>query len=107
MPSEKTARRAVKRYSRNQMADSAAKTSVRAARRALAGGPAEEAQPTVRHAMSVLDRAVKRGAMHANTAARRKSRLAKSLNTLASTPPVTPTPPVKRRSRAKTTRKAS
>ena len=101
MPSEKTARRAVKRYSRNQMADSAAKTSVRAARRALAGGLSDETQHTVRHAMSVLDRAVKRGALHANTAARRKSRLAKSLNT------ATPPPPVKRRTRAKTTRKTT
>ena len=99
MPSEKTARRAVKRHSRNLIANSSAKTSVRAAQRALARGPSEEAQPTVRHAMSVLDRAVKRGALHANTAARRKSRQAKGLNTLAVAAPV------KRRSKAKTTPK--
>ena len=101
MPSEKTARRAVKRYSHNQMAENAAKTYVRTAHQALSGDSQEEAQHAVRQAMSILDRAAKRGAIHANTAARRKSRLAKNLNTL------TPAPPVKRRSRAKTTRKTT
>ena len=102
MPSEKTARRATKRYSYNQMAENSAKTYVRAAQQALSGGSQEEAQHAVHQAASILDRAVKRGAIHANTAARRKSRLTKSLNTLATTPP-----PVKRRSRAKTTRKTT
>ena len=101
MPSEKTARRAVKQYSHNQMAENAAKTYVRTAHQALSGGSQDEAQHAVRRATSILDQAVKRGAIHANTAARRKSRLARSLNTL------TPAPPVKRRARAKTTRKTT
>ncbi|MCZ6614574.1 MAG: 30S ribosomal protein S20 [Chloroflexi bacterium] len=101
MPSEKTARRATKRYSYNLITESSAKTYVRTAQQALSGGSQEEAQRTVRQAMSILDRAVKRGAIHANTAARRKSRLNKSLNTLAVAPPA------KRRSRAKTTRKTA
>ena len=101
MPSEKTARRATKRSTYNQMAENAAKTHVRAAQQALSGGSQEEAQPAVRQATSTLDRAIKRGAIHPNTAARRKSRLTRSLNTL------TAAPPVKRRSKAKTTRKTT
>ena len=101
MPSEKTARRATKRYSYNQMAENSAKTSVRAAQQALSGNSQEEAQHAVHQAASILDRAAKRGAIHANTAARRKSRLTKSLNTLAAAPPV------KQHSKAKTTRKTT
>ena len=101
MPSEKTARRATKRYSYNQMAENSAKTSLRAAQQALSGNSQEEAQHAVHQAASLLDRAVKRGAIHANTAARRKSRLTKTLNTLAAAPPV------KQRSKAKTTRKTT
>ena len=101
MPSEKTARRAVKRHSHNQMAKNAAKAYVRTAQQVLSGDSQDEAQHAVRRATAILDRAVKRGAIHANTAARRKSRLARGLNT------ITPAPPVKQRPRAKTTRKTT
>ena len=80
MPSEQSARQSVRRAARNQAARSAAKTYVRSARRSLAIGSPEEAQSAVRNAMSSLDLAVKRGALHTNNASRRKSRLAKQLN---------------------------
>ncbi len=85
MPSEQSARQSVRRAARNQAARSAAKTYVRSARRALATGSPEEAQSAVRNAISTLDLAVKRGALHANNASRRKSRLAKQLNSQGET----------------------
>ena len=51
---------------------------VRDAREAIAGGDTEAAE-AVRAAQSALDRAAKTGVIHANTAARRKSRLAAAL----------------------------
>ena len=84
MPSEKSARVALHKHTRNQIATNTAKTYVRAARRALAAGPLEEAETAVLEAISALDRAVKRGALHRNNASRRKSRLAKTLQALRS-----------------------
>jgi small subunit ribosomal protein S20 len=50
------------------------------ARRAIAGGDAEIAGTAVQQAISVLDKAVKKGVLHKNNASRRKSRLAALLN---------------------------
>ena len=80
MPSEKSARVEARNRARNQIARNTAKTAVRAARRALAAGPPQEVGATVLRAMSTMDRAVKRGALHPNNVARRKSRLAQRLN---------------------------
>jgi len=82
MPSEKSARCAVRRQTQHQATRSAVKTSVRTARRSVATGSVEEAEVTVLQAISSLDRAAKRGALHANNASRRKSRLTKHLSTL-------------------------
>ena len=51
---------------------------VRDAREAVAAGDADAAE-VLRAAQSALDRAAKAGVIHANTAARRKSRLAAAL----------------------------
>ena len=82
MPSEKSARSAVRRQTRHQATRNAVKTSVRVARRSMATAAPEEAEVAVVQAISSLDRAAKRGALHANNASRRKSRLAKHLSTL-------------------------
>ena len=82
MPSEKSARSAVRRQIQNQATRSAVKTNVRAARQSVAAASLEEAETTVRRAISSLDRASKQGTLHANNASRRKSRLAKQLSTL-------------------------
>jgi small subunit ribosomal protein S20 len=50
------------------------------ARRAVATGDAEVAGTAVRQAISVLDKAVKKGVLHKNNASRRKSRLVALLN---------------------------
>ena len=82
MPARKVARQSVKRYRRNQSVRRATRTAVAGARRAVASGDAEAAEPAVRQAISLLDRAVKKGILHKNNASRRKSRLAAHLNQL-------------------------
>ena len=70
------------RRQRNRAARSAIRSSVKAARVALAG-KSPESKAAVQEALRTLDRAVSRGVMHRNTAARKKSSLARQLNTLA------------------------
>ncbi len=70
------------RRQRNRGARSAIRSSLKAARTALAG-KSPESKATVHEAIRTLDRAVTRGVLHRNTAARKKSALARRLNTLA------------------------
>jgi small subunit ribosomal protein S20 len=44
------------------------------------GGDADAAQPTHRELVQTIDKAVKRGALHRNTGARKKSRAARILS---------------------------
>jgi small subunit ribosomal protein S20 len=67
-------RKSEERRQRNRSGRSAAKTQVRTAAAAIAAVPLESAE-AVRVAISSLDRAAQRGALHPNTVARHKSRL--------------------------------
>jgi small subunit ribosomal protein S20 len=71
-----------KRRARNRSIKSRVKTYITKARQAIATPAAgvEEATAAVRAAVSELDRAAKKGVLHKNNAARRKSRLMKQLN---------------------------
>jgi small subunit ribosomal protein S20 len=72
---------AERRRLRNKSIRSSVRTYVRKAERAVVGH--EDAAPdTVREAIRALDRAVTKGILHRNNAARRKSRLMKKLNRL-------------------------
>lgn len=71
-----------KRRQRNRATRSNLRSSVRAARAAIDGKAADSAA-AVHEAIRTLDRAVTRGVMHRNTAARKKSSLARALNRLA------------------------
>ena len=82
MPARKSARKSVKRYRRNQSTRRTTRTAITGARRAVASGDTEVAEPAIRHAISLLDKAVKKGILHKNNASRRKSRLAARLNQL-------------------------
>lgn len=82
MPAKKAARQSVKRYRRNQSIRRATRTAVATARRAVSSGDEAVAEPAIRRAISVLDKAVKKGILHKNNASRRKSRLAARLNQL-------------------------
>lgn len=71
-----------KRRQRNRAVRSGVRTAVKAARAALAEKRGD-ARTVVLEAVQTLDRAVSKGVVHPNTAARRKSGLARALGTLA------------------------
>ena len=80
---EKRMRQEQKRRALNRSTKSVVKTQITKARVAIAAPStnAEDATAAVRAAVSELDRAAKKGVIHKNNAARRKSRLMKQLNT--------------------------
>ena len=61
----------------NRRYTSAVKTYFRRLQAAVAGGDAEAAEAEHRQLIRLVDKAVKRGALHKNTAARKKSRAAR------------------------------
>ena len=63
----------------NRRYTSAIKTHFRHLVEQREGGEAEAAETTHRELVSTIDKAVKRGAMHKNTGARKKSRAARTL----------------------------
>ena len=67
-----------KRHLRNQAARSEIKTRTKRATQAVEAG-ADDAQALTVEAIRRIDQAASKGVMHKNTAARRKSRLAKRL----------------------------
>ncbi len=71
-----------KRRQRNRAVRSSIRTAVKNAGAALVGKTAES-KTAVLEAIRALDRAVSQGIIHRNTAARRKSSLARKLNSLA------------------------
>jgi small subunit ribosomal protein S20 len=64
----------------NQLHRSRARTQVKETRLLIEDGELAEAQEMLSRASSALDKAAKKGALHRNTAARRKSRLMRSLS---------------------------
>jgi len=77
---EKRWRQNIKRRARNRTVRSTTRTYVKKARVAIEDGETQESLVAVRDAISALDRAVSKGIIHRNNAARRKSRLALLLN---------------------------
>ena len=79
---EKRMRQEQRRRSFNRSTKSVVKTQITKARQAIttADTNAEPAVEAVRLAVSELDKAAKKGVIHRNNAARRKSRLMKQLN---------------------------
>jgi small subunit ribosomal protein S20 len=76
---KKRIRQNEKRRLRNRAVRSAVRGNVKSAREALTGKTADSAT-VVREAIRAIDRAVTKGILHRNTAARRKSSLARKLN---------------------------
>jgi small subunit ribosomal protein S20 len=85
---KKQARSGVRRALRNRAVRSEVKTKVVKARRTLTGGPVAESErfALALEAIQALDRAASKGVLHRNNAGRRKSRLAKQLSKLATSP---------------------
>ena len=72
-----------KRRQRNLAAKTSLKTSTKKVHAAVAAGEADEAVARQREAARALDKAASKGVLHKKTAARKKSRLAKSANAVS------------------------
>lgn len=70
------------RAARNKVRKTEIKTAIGEFKSALGSKDAASAEKTFRNAAKLLDRHSHRHALHPNTAARRKSRMAKRLNAL-------------------------
>ena len=82
MPARKAARQQVKRARRNRSAKTETRTILGRANRSLGSGDFETAQPEVLNAIRTLDRAARKGILHKNNVARRKSRMMAKLTRL-------------------------
>ena len=82
MPSEKSARKSEKRRLRNRHTRSTTRTIIGKALDAVQRKDSDAAEPAIGQAIRILDRAVTKGLIHKNNAARRKSRLMAKLNNL-------------------------
>ncbi|MDR1913723.1 MAG: 30S ribosomal protein S20 [Clostridiales bacterium] len=72
-----------KKTLRNRIVKSSTKTAVKKVRAALAQGDKSNTEEAFRNAVSAIDKAVSKGVYHKNTAARKKSRLAKRIHKIA------------------------
>ena len=80
MPSTKAFRVSERKRNINQPLRSRAKNMVTRTRRMIAEGDLEGAEVAARGAVIALDKAANKGAIHKNTASRKKSRLIRHLN---------------------------
>lgn len=87
LPNIKSSIRSVKTDAELNAKNSAVKSSIRKAVRklneAIEAGQTEEAKNLLTNAVSGFDKAVQKGIVHKNTAARKKSRLAQKVNAMA------------------------
>ena len=80
---EKRARQNVKRNEINRSNRSKLRTSIKKLRTAVAAHDKKESGELLQPTVSLIDKAVNKGIIHKNTAARYKSRLTKHVNELA------------------------
>jgi small subunit ribosomal protein S20 len=73
-----------RRRERNKAVRSALKTSAKRVREAIDGGQVDDARARALEAGRALDKAASRGVLHKRAAARRKSRLERAVNGVAS-----------------------
>ena len=79
----KRARQTDRRTATNRNNTSRLRTSMRLMREAIAKGEKAAAENTYRETVSALDKAIQKGVLHKNTAARYKSRLSARVRGLA------------------------
>lgn len=82
MPSAKSARVGERKKEMNQPVRTKAKGFVARTRKLVEAGDLEGALASSKDAITALDKAAQKGVIHENNAARRKSRLIKSINKL-------------------------
>ncbi|MFA6198298.1 MAG: 30S ribosomal protein S20 [Patescibacteria group bacterium] len=87
MPVKKAAWKALRQSKKRHARNIATKVNVRAVvkktRQAIAGNAKDEAAKALKEALKALDKAVQKGVIKKNTAARKKSRLTLQYNKLA------------------------
>jgi small subunit ribosomal protein S20 len=87
MPNTKSAEKAMRSSARKRVINKKVKEKVRdelkSLRKSITAGSKDEAQAKLSKAMSVLDKAAKKGIIKKNNASRRKSRLAKAIDKIA------------------------
>ncbi|HKX26656.1 MAG TPA: 30S ribosomal protein S20 [Blastocatellia bacterium] len=87
MPNHKSAekrdRQNARRNSINTSSRTQLRTQIKKLRALIAAGNAQEARVLLPKAISVIDKAVQKGVLHRNTAARHKARLTLHINGLA------------------------
>jgi len=85
MPAAKTLRAQNRKGDRNRATRSFTRSRIRAIAEVIKeGSKTDDSDASLKDAVSALDRAVSKGVMHRNTAARKKSRLTKQYNKLSS-----------------------
>jgi len=77
-------RQSLKRRARNRRNLSQVKSQVKRLRTAIASGDVEAVKKLLPETVGEIDRAVKKGVVHDNAAARYKSRLSRKVSVLAS-----------------------
>ncbi|MBQ4430757.1 MAG: 30S ribosomal protein S20 [Synergistaceae bacterium] len=86
MPNKKSAERRVRIAERNRLYNkfwtSRCKTAVKRVLEAVESGDTEQATKSFNTAQSVIDKAVVKGVMHMNTAARRKELMARRMKAM-------------------------
>ncbi len=84
MPATRSAKRQVRvsgrKQERGKAVRSECKTTITRAEESVLSGNMEEAEKAVKEAVVSLDKAARKGVLHANNAARRKARLVKKLD---------------------------
>jgi small subunit ribosomal protein S20 len=78
----KRARQTERRTQRNRSNTSRLRSALREMRQALGRGDKAAAEPAFRRTVSALDKAIQKGVLHKNTAARYKSRISTRLSGL-------------------------
>jgi small subunit ribosomal protein S20 len=81
---KKRAKQSEAHRQRNASQRSAMRTQVKSLEKIIASGDQKAANEVFRKTASVLDKAARKGLIHKNTAARKKSRLNKRIKSLAS-----------------------
>ena len=84
MPAAKTSRAQQRKASINRSTRSFTRSRVKAVSELIESSSKSDDDSALRSAVSALDKAVTKGVLHRNTAARKKSRLAKQYNKLSS-----------------------
>ena len=82
LSSLKRAKQTIGRTARNRTQKSRFRSALRGLREAIAVGDSKAAETSFSETVSIIDKAIQKGVLHSNTAARYKSRLSKRVKAI-------------------------